>query len=77
MSWLTKLSNVSSHRGQYHGKYTDEQIWDGAQSSAVMTISAFYLLKLQCALLINGQNVSEVFVISVHCCADNSIYKNF
>ena len=41
MSWLTKLSNVSSNRGQYHGKYTDERIWDGAQSSAVMAISTF------------------------------------
>ena len=40
--YSTKLSNVSSHRGQYHGKYTDERIWDGAQSSVVMTICAAF-----------------------------------
>ena len=32
----------SSHRGQYHGNYAVERIWDGARSSVVLTISAFY-----------------------------------
>ena len=32
----------SSHRGQYRGNYADERIWDGAGSSVVLTISAFY-----------------------------------
>ena len=32
----------SSHRGQYHGNYADERIWDGVRSSVVLTISAFY-----------------------------------
>lgn len=29
MGWLTKILKGSSHRGQYHGKHTDESIWDG------------------------------------------------
>ena len=40
MSWLAKVFKGSSHRD--HGRYTDDQVWDRAHSSTVMTISAFY-----------------------------------
>ncbi|XP_059456693.1 protein DA1-related 1-like [Corylus avellana] len=33
MGWLTKILKGSSHRGQYHGRYGEERIWDEARNS--------------------------------------------
>lgn len=41
MRWLTKILKGSSHRiskGQYHGKYEDDTIWEGPPASAVIII---------------------------------------
>lgn len=39
MGWLTKILKGSSHKiskGQYHGKYEDDTIWEGPPTSAVI-----------------------------------------
>lgn len=52
MRWLTKILKGSSHRiskGQYHGKYEDDTIWEGPPASAVIIIVFdCYLIPIIC-----------------------------
>ena len=44
MGWFTKLLKGSDHkilRGQYHGKYGEDRIWDNHHSSMVNKVFPF------------------------------------